>query len=134
MITADIDTFKAKNLKAGKAEGTIQRAISQLRAIINFGVKRALCPPLQPGRLEIESIRVDGQRTEMLTKEQLSRLLGSLDAEPDQDAAALIRLAMGLLACVKEPSLHYGGMIVTLKKNYHIAWGVSQKEPLNTSQ
>ena len=94
MLTADIDTFKTESLKAGKSNGTIQRVISQLRAIINFGVKRGLCQPLHPGRLTIESIHVDGEKTEMLTEEQVVHLLDALDAESDQDAAALIRLAM----------------------------------------
>ena len=121
IITADIDTFKTESLKAGKSEGTIQRAISQLRAIINFGVKRALCPPLQPGRLVIESIRVDGQRTEALTEEQLGKLLEALDAEPDQDAAALIRLAMvtgmrkGALLALRWDDCDFERKIITLR-------------------
>ena len=121
IITADIDTFKAESLKAGKSEGTIQRVISQLRAIINFGVKRALCPPLQPGRLVIESIRVDGQRTEALTEEQLGKLLEALDAEPDQDAAALIRLAMvtgmrkGALLALRWDDCDFERKIITLR-------------------
>lgn len=121
IITADIDTFKAESLKAGKSEGTIQRVISQLRAIINFGVKRGLCPPLQPGRLVIESIRVDGQRTEALTEEQLGKLLEALDAEPDQDAAALIRLAMvtgmrkGALLALRWDDCDFERKIITLR-------------------
>lgn len=94
MCTADIDAFKVESLKAGKSRGTIQRVISQLRAIINFGIKRGFCSPLQPGRLTIESIHVDGKKTEVLTDEQMRRFLAALDAEPDQNAVALIRLAM----------------------------------------
>ena len=121
MLTADIDTFKAESLKVGKSNGTIQRVISQLRAIINFGVKRGLCPPLQPGRLVIESIRVDGQRTEALTEEQLGKLLEALDAEPDQDAAALIRLAMvtgmrkGALLALRWDDCDFEKKIITLR-------------------
>lgn len=121
MLTADIDTFKVETLKAGKSEGTIQRVISQLRAIINFGVKRGLCPPLHPGRLTIESIHVDSEKTEMLTEEQVKRLLEALDAEPDQDAAALIRLAMvtgmrkGALLALRWEDCDFNRKIITLR-------------------
>lgn len=94
MITADIDEFKIAAIKDGKSPGTIQRVLSQLRAIINFGVKRGLCPVINPAKLSIDSIRVDNQKTEVLTDEQMKRLVEALDAEPDQDSAGLIRLAM----------------------------------------
>lgn len=94
MRTKDIDDFKKKSLEKGSSPGTIQRVISQLRAIINFGVKRGYCPSLNPAELVIESISVDNKKTEMLTAEELIRLKEALDAEKDQDAAALIRLAL----------------------------------------
>lgn len=92
--TIDIDRFKTVLREGGKSDGTIQRIITQLRAIINFGVKRGLCPPIDSVKLVIESIHVDNQKTEILTPEQLIRLKNALDAEIDQDATALIRLAM----------------------------------------
>ena len=136
MLTADIDTFKTESLKAGKSEGTIQRVISQLRAIINFGVKRGLCQPLHPGRLTIESIHVDGEKTEMLTEQQVTQLIEALDAESDQDAAALIRLAMvtgmrkGALLALRWEDCDFVRNIITLcgtsaKK------GVTEHIPMN---
>ena len=136
MLTADIDAFKSNSLKAGKSEGTIQRVISQLRAIINFGVKRGLCQPLHPGRLTIESIHVDGEKTEMLTEQQVTQLIEALDAESDQDAAALIRLAMvtgmrkGALLALRWEDCDFVRNIITLcgtsaKK------GVTEHIPMN---
>ena len=136
MLTADIDTFKTESLKAGKSNGTIQRVISQLRAIINFGVKRGLCQPLHPGRLTIESIHVDGEKTEMLTEEQVAHLLDALDSESDQNAAALIRLAMvtgmrkGALLALQWEDCDFVRNIITLRgasaKN-----GVTERIPMN---
>ena len=136
MLTADIDTFKTESLKAGKSNGTIQRVISQLRAIINFGAKRGLCQPLHPGRLTIESIHVDGEKTEMLTEEQVAHLLDALDAESDQNAAALIRLAMvtgmrkGALLALQWEDCDFVRNIITLRgasaKN-----GVTERIPMN---
>ena len=61
LVTADIDAYKVDALKAGKSRGTIQRVISQMRAIINFGVKRGFCPPLHPGRLTRTHFIINGQ-------------------------------------------------------------------------
>ena len=136
MLTADIDTFKAESLKAGKSNGTIQRVISQLRAIINFGVKRGLCQPLHPGRLTIESIHVDGEKTEMLTEEQVVHLLEALDAESDQDAAALIRLAMvtgmrkGALLALQWEDCDFVRNIITLR-GATAKKGVTEHIPMN---
>ena len=136
MLTADIDTFKTESLKAGKSEGTIQRVISQLRAIINFGVKRGLCQPLHPGQLTIESIHVDGEKTEMLTEQQVTHLLEALDAESDQDAAALIRLAMvtgmrkGALLALRWEHCDFVRNIITLRGT-SAKKGVTEHIPMN---
>lgn len=68
--------------------------ITLLRAVLNFGVERGYCPPLDPSRLRIKSLHVDDQKTEVMTDEQLARYLAALDEEADQDAAAFIRLAL----------------------------------------
>ena len=136
MLTADIDTFKTESLKAGKSEGTIQRVIYQLRAIINFGVKRGLCQPLHPGQLTIESIHVDGEKTEMLTEQQVTHLLEALDAESDQDAAALIRLAMvtgmrkGALLALRWEDCDFVRNIITLR-GASAKKGVTEHIPMN---
>jgi len=136
MLTIDIDAFKSKSLKAGKSEGTIQRVISQLRAIINFGVKRGLCQPLHPGRLTIESIHVDGEKTEMLTEQQVTQLIEALDAESDQDAAALIRLAMvtgmrkGTLLALRWEDCDFVRNIITLRGT-SAKKGVTEHIPMN---
>ena len=94
MVTADIDAFKASLLKLGRKPGTVQRVLTLLRAVLHFGAERGYCPPLDPSRLRIKSLRVDDQKTEVMTDEQLARYLAALDEEADQDAAAFIRLAL----------------------------------------
>ena len=92
--TADIDAFKSAVLKTGRKPGTVQRVITLLRAVLNFGVERGYCPPLDPSRLRIKSLHVDDQKTEVMTDDQLARYLAALGEEADQDAAAFIRLAL----------------------------------------
>lgn len=90
--TADIDAFKSASLKTRKP-GTVQRVLTLLRAVLHFGEERGYCQP-NPSRLRIKSLHVDDQKTEVMTDDQLSRYLAALDEEPDQDAAAFIRLAL----------------------------------------
>ncbi|MBQ9452741.1 MAG: site-specific integrase, partial [Desulfovibrio sp.] len=121
LVTADIDNFKNDSLKGNKSNGTIQRVISQFRAIINFAVKRNLCPQIDPGKLTIESIHVDDKKTEMLTPEQMTALLKAIDAEEDQNAASLIRLALftgmrkGALLALKWEDCDFTRGIITLR-------------------
>lgn len=134
--TSDIDAFKKESLKAGKSEGTIQRVISQLRAIINFGVKRGLCLPINPNKLVIESIHVDNQKTEMLSPEQVIRLKEALDAEKDQNAVALIRLAMvtgmrkGALLALKWDDCDFERSIIVLRGE-NAKNGMTEYIPMN---
>lgn len=94
ITTADVERMKAELLKAGRKPATIQRVMVVLRAVINFGAQRGYCPPINPATLQFKAMKVDNQKTEVLTDAQLAALLQALDEEEDQDAAALIRLAL----------------------------------------
>lgn len=94
ITTADVERMKTALLKVGHKPATIQRVMVVLRAVINFGVLRGHCPPIDPSRLQFKAMKVDNQNTEVLTDAELTRLLAALDAEEDQNAAALIRLAL----------------------------------------
>ena len=93
MVTLDIDRLRIKKLKSLSPQ-TVKHILSLLRRIINYGVKKGQCPMPDPSRLHFTFPRVDNQRTENLTREQMAAYLDALDAEPDQNAAALIRLAL----------------------------------------
>ena len=121
MITNDIDILKSECMNSGKSKGTIQRIISQLRAIINFGIKRGLCQPLIPSRLCIESIHVDTHSEEMLDREQMNRLIQAINQEDDKDAAALMKLALytgmrkGALLALRWDDCDFIKKIITLR-------------------
>ncbi|MFA5877548.1 MAG: site-specific integrase [Candidatus Paceibacterota bacterium] len=90
----DIDRLK-RQIK-GKSTKTVASALELLRRIVNFGIKRGLCPG--PG-FPIQLPRVSNEKTEDLTPEQLSRLLSVLDAHiqsqtPSAKAAHMMRLAL----------------------------------------
>lgn len=74
------------------APASIVHVLSLIRRLINFSAKRGLCSA--PTNLHFEMPKVDNQKTEVLSDEELARFLKALDEEPDQDAAALIRLAL----------------------------------------
>lgn len=103
ITTSDIDAIRKKLEKTPSpykkngrvvmlAPASIVHVLSLIRRLVNFAVKRGLSP--QPENLHFEMPRVDNQKTEVLTDEQLQRFLQALDEEPNQDAAALIRLAL----------------------------------------
>ena len=62
-----------------------------LRRTINFGVKRGLVSSIS---FKIEIPRLNNQTTEDLNPEQLKKLLKVLDADEDQVAANVMRLAL----------------------------------------
>lgn len=121
ITTADVERMKAELLKAGRKPATIQRIMVVLRAVINFGAQRGHCPPIDPARLQFKAMKVDNQKTEVLTDAQLSALLQALDAEEDQDAAALIRLALvtgmrkGALLALRWEDCDFQRGIITLR-------------------
>lgn len=103
LATKDIDLLRkqlstlTKSRKRGGEEKplsaqTIKHVLAFIRRLINFAVKRGMCDP-QP-HLHFEMPEVDNIKTEVLNQAQLRRLIQTLDEEPDQVAAGLIRLAL----------------------------------------
>ncbi|MCD7984362.1 MAG: site-specific integrase [Desulfovibrio sp.] len=92
--TAQLDALREKLFAQGKAPQTVKHVLGLLRRIIRWSVSRGLCRPPDPSRLHFEMPRVDNQRTECLTPEQAKRLFQVLDASPERNLAALLRLAL----------------------------------------
>ncbi len=92
--TAHLDALREKLFNQGKAPQTVKHVLGLLRRIIRWSVSRGLCQPPDPSRLHFEMPRVDNQKTECLTPEQAKRLFQVLDASPDRNLAALLRLAL----------------------------------------
>ncbi len=69
IIPLDVDRLRIKLLKS-KAPGTVKNVLELLRRIINFGVKKKLCPGID---FTIEMPQVDNEKTEDLTPDQLAK-------------------------------------------------------------
>lgn len=90
IVPLDVDRVKHSMQKEGKSPQTIKHVIVLLQRIVNFGVKKGLCPGLS---FKPQTVRVDNLKTEDLTKDQLARLLSVLD-EDGGDVAQMMKLAL----------------------------------------
>ncbi len=91
ILPLDIDRIKMKLKKQGKSPQTIKLTLSQLRTIINFGVKKQLCAPLS---FTIEMPKVSNEKTEDLSPDQLGNLLAAIEADHDKQAGNLMLMAL----------------------------------------
>jgi len=70
---------------------TAKLALSLLRRIVRWGVKRNLCQSLP---FAIELPKVNNVVTEFLTPEQITKLLEFIDSEPTNPGGAMMKLAL----------------------------------------
>ena len=121
IVTLDVDAVSQRMRKAEKSPQTIKHAIGLLRRIIRFGVKKGLCPAIDPSKLHFEMPIVDNEKTESLTQKQLKKYLEALDNEPDQNAAAFLRLALatgmrkGALMALRWDDVDFEKSFITLR-------------------
>jgi len=102
-----------------------------LKRIVNFGVARQLCGNLN---FIVETVKVDNQKTEDLTQEQLKNLLTAIDNSTDIEAANIMRLALytgmrrGEMFKLKWNDVDFQRGFIAIRNP---KGGVSQKIPLN---
>lgn len=94
LLTIDILKLRKKVESKNLSPATVKHVIVLLRMLINWGVKNGLCPPVDPSKLHFEIPKLDNERTEMLTAEQIHAFENALAQEADQNLAALFRLAL----------------------------------------
>ena len=94
IVTADLDAIRLKLEKGGKKPQTVKHVITLVRRIINYGVKRGLCQPINPARLSFTLPTFDNRVTESLSPDQLQHLFEVLAEYHDQDVTQLIRWAL----------------------------------------
>jgi len=87
-----IDAHRLRiNLSKTKKPQTVKHVLVLLQRIINFGVKKGLCPGLS---FKIEMPRVNNLKTEDLSPEQMSNLLEAINQDHDIQAANFMRMAL----------------------------------------
>lgn len=125
-----IDRFKAK-LSKTYAMGTVSNAMELLRRIVNFGANRGLC---ESPRFKIRLPKLDNERTENLTTDQLQRLLKALDESDNQPVARIMRMALytglrrGELLRLQWSDLDFGRNFITLRNT---KGGKTERIPMN---
>jgi len=70
---------------------TVKNVLELLERVVNFGAKKGLCPGL---RFKPEHPRVNNQRTEDLSPEQLAKLLQAIEEDHDIIAANFMKMAL----------------------------------------
>lgn len=90
LFPLDVDRIRINIEKAGK-KTTAARVLELLRRTINYGIDKALVPPIS---FKIKIPKLNNQTTEDLTPQQLGKLLTVLKKEEDQSAANIMRLAL----------------------------------------
>jgi integrase len=90
LISLDVDRLRIKLLKT-KSPGTVKNVLELLRRIVNFGIKKGLC--IGPN-FRIELPRVNNEKTEDLSPEQLQSLLKAIDEDSNTIAGNMMKMAL----------------------------------------
>lgn len=92
LANADMDHLKKGLYGRRLSNQTTKHILGLIRRLIRWGAKNGLSAP--PAGLFFELPQVDNRKTECLTEDQLRALIKALDEDPDQEAAAIMRLAL----------------------------------------
>ena len=124
-LPTEISTNDIRNLRNSllkkQSPQSVLNTLALLRRIIRFGVKNGLCDMPDASQLYFEMPKVDNLKTEALTPQQIEKFKQALDAEPNQNTAALIRLALatgmrrGALLALKWSDFDFQSGFITLR-------------------
>lgn len=126
----DVDRLRI-NLLKDKSPQTVKHVLGLLKRLCNFGVKKQLC---QGVGFKIEMPKVDNQRTEDLTPDQLKSLLKAISESTDIQAAAFMKMALftgmrrGELMKLKWEDVDFDRGFIFIREP---KGGKSQRIPLN---
>lgn len=113
---------KIKANKRPLSKTTVERCIELIRRLANFGADHNLCPG-PPQRIRLK--RLDNEKTEDLTPDQIARLFAACDQDPDQDVADMIRLALlvglrrGSIFTLAWQNINFQKSVLTIKTIEH---------------
>jgi integrase len=135
ILTLDVDRLRLRLLKKEKkSPQTVKLVLSLLKRLINFGVKKGLCPMPDPAKLNIEIPHVDNIKTEDLTNDQLKALIKAIDEDLNIDVGRMMKLALftgmrrGELFRLKWEHVDFKRKFILLDDP---KGGVSQQIPMN---
>jgi integrase len=132
IIPLDVDRSRIKLLKILKP-ATVKNTLELLRRIVNYGIRKNLCKGLN---FKITFPKVDNEKTEDLTPEQLKALWIAIDEDENLQAANLMRLAL-FTGMRRGELFKLKWSDIDLERNFiHIRdpkGGKSEKIPLNES-
>ncbi|MCR4665663.1 MAG: site-specific integrase [Desulfovibrio sp.] len=124
---------------------TVKHILGLLKRILHFADRQSLCT--FPAALKITMPKVDNEKTESMSAAQLDAYWKALDEEPDQNAAALLRLALltgmrkGALLALQWSDIDFEHGHITLRgetakkgKTEHIPLSASAKVVLEKVQ
>jgi integrase len=86
----DVDRLRLK-LSKSKSSQTVKHVLVLLKRIVNFGANRGISEAL---KFKIEMPRLNNEKTEDLTPDELSRLLDAISKADCLQAANLMRMAL----------------------------------------
>ena len=90
ILPLDVDRVRIKMLKTAKP-ATVRNTLELLRRIVNYGLRKNLCEGLN---FKITFPKVDNEKTEDLTPEQLKALWDAIGKDENLQAANLMRMAL----------------------------------------
>jgi len=131
IIKIDVDRVRYNLMKTLKPQ-TVKHVMALFKRLVNFGVERQLCQGLG---FKVDMPRVDNQKTEDLSSDQLKNLLKTIDESTDIEAANIMRMALftgmrrGELFKLKWEDVDFDRGFITIR--HDPKGGVSQKIPLN---
>jgi len=130
LVPLDVDRLRI-NLSKTYAPQTVRIVLELLRRTINFGVKKQLCTDIS---FKIEMPKVNNEKTEFLTPNQVERLLQVIEKDDHPLAGTMMKLALftgmrrGELFKLRWPDIDFErGFIYLVDPK----GGVDQKIPLN---
>jgi integrase len=126
----DVDRLRLK-LSKSKSSQTVKHVLVLLKRIVNFGANRGISEAL---KFKIEMPRLNNEKTEDLTSDQLSRLLQAIEDDEHVQAGNMMKMALftgmrrGEMFKLKWDDIDYQRGFIHLKDP---KGGPDQKIPLN---
>ena len=133
ITTADVDRFRLRLLKS-KSSQTVKLCLALLKRLVLFGARKGLTSMPTPAKFHIEMPRVDNEKTEDLTDDQLKALLKAMDEDHHADAVGMMKMALftgmrrGELFKLKWADIDFNRGFIFLEDP---KGGVGKKIPLN---